>query len=164
MVSSPTRFDFAIDKYLDTQWSPVHPVTSSLRSRLVAREAAAGFRADREIGVDRVLVDCRGTTTEARRTTASNEQHDERAEEAPRRRDDTEKGALMTQEFNKGDRVTWSSHGGSTEGEVIRKITSDTELAGRQVRASEDEPQYLVRSEKSGGEAVHKPSALTKKG
>jgi len=30
------------------------------------------------------------------------------------------------------------------------------------VRASRDEPQYLVRSEKSGGEAVHKPDALTK--
>jgi hypothetical protein len=28
------------------------------------------------------------------------------------------------------------------------------------VRASKDDPQYLVRSEKSGGEAVHKPSAL----
>jgi len=28
------------------------------------------------------------------------------------------------------------------------------------VRASQDEPQYLVESEKSGGEAVHKPDAL----
>ena len=68
----------------------------------------------------------------------------------------------MTQEFRKGDRVSWSSHGGSAEGEVVRKITEDTELAGRQVRASKDEPQYLVRSDKSGGEAVHKPSALKK--
>jgi len=66
----------------------------------------------------------------------------------------------MTQEFRKGDRVTWSSHGGSAEGEVVRRITEDTELAGRQVRASKEEPQYLVRSAKSGGEAVHKPSAL----
>lgn len=41
------------------------------------------------------------------------------------------------------------------------QITSDTEAAGRTVRASEDEPQYLVKSEKSGGEAVHKPGALT---
>jgi hypothetical protein len=38
-----------------------------------------------------------------------------------------------------------------------------TELAGRQVRASEDEPQYLVRSEKGGGEAVHKPDALKRR-
>jgi Hypervirulence associated proteins TUDOR domain len=69
----------------------------------------------------------------------------------------------MAQDFKKGDRVTWNSHGGTAEGEVVRKITKDTQLAGRQVRASKDDPQYLVRSDKSGGEAVHKPSALTKK-
>jgi hypothetical protein len=69
----------------------------------------------------------------------------------------------MTQEFKKGDRVTWQSHGSTAEGKVVRKVTEDTELAGRTVKASEDEPQYLVRSDKSGGEAVHKPSALTRK-
>lgn len=63
-------------------------------------------------------------------------------------------------EFSTGDRVRWSSHGGEAVGRVKRRITSDTEAAGRTVRASEDEPQYLVESEKSGGEAVHKPSAL----
>ena len=69
----------------------------------------------------------------------------------------------MTTEFHKGDRVTWQSHGGTAEGKVLRKITEDTELAGRTVRASRDDPQYLVRSEKGGGEAVHKPSALKKR-
>lgn len=69
----------------------------------------------------------------------------------------------MTQEFKKGDRVSWQSHGGTAEGEVLRKVTESTELAGRQVNASEDEPQYLVRSDKSGGEAVHKPTALKKR-
>jgi hypothetical protein len=63
-------------------------------------------------------------------------------------------------EFKQGDRVKWQSHGGEAVGRVKRKITSDTEAAGRQVRASEDEPQYLVESEKSDGEAVHKPEAL----
>ncbi len=67
----------------------------------------------------------------------------------------------MTKEFKKGDKVVWSSHGqDDTPGVVERKITSDEEAGGRTVRASEDEPQYLVRSEKGGGEAVHKPSAL----
>jgi hypothetical protein len=66
-------------------------------------------------------------------------------------------------EFRKGDRVTWSSHGGEAEGVVEKKITQDTEAAGRTVRASPDEPQYLVRSDKSGGEAVHKASALRRK-
>ena len=69
----------------------------------------------------------------------------------------------MAQRFRKGDDVTWSSHGGTAEGTVEEEITSDTEAAGRTVRASEDEPQYRVRSEKSGGEAVHKPSALKKR-
>ena len=65
-------------------------------------------------------------------------------------------------EFKPGDRVKWKSHGGEAVGKVKRKITSDTEAAGRTVRASQDEPQYLVESEKSGGEAVHRPEALTR--
>jgi hypothetical protein len=69
----------------------------------------------------------------------------------------------MTKEFSKGDKVEWSSHGGEAVGEVEKKITSRTEAAGRTVAASEDEPQYLVKSDKSGGEAVHKPDALRKK-
>jgi hypothetical protein len=64
--------------------------------------------------------------------------------------------------FNKGDRVEWNSHGSKAVGTVERKITSETEAGGRKVKASEDEPQYLVKSEKSGGTAVHKPGALRK--
>lgn len=63
-------------------------------------------------------------------------------------------------ELKKGDHVTWKSHGGTAEGEVVEKITEDTEAAGRTVRATPDDPQYKVRSEKSGGEAVHKPDVL----
>jgi hypothetical protein len=68
----------------------------------------------------------------------------------------------MADELKKGDHVTWKSHGGEAEGHVERKITSDTEAAGRTVKASKDDPQYEVVSEKSGGHAVHKPSALHK--
>jgi hypothetical protein len=64
-------------------------------------------------------------------------------------------------EYKKGDRVTWSSHGNRTRGKVLRKITSDTTAGGRTVKASKDEPQYLVQSD-NGGDAVHKPSALSK--
>lgn len=65
--------------------------------------------------------------------------------------------------FKKGDKVEWSSHGGTAVGTVERKITSETEAGGRKVSASKDEPQYLVRSEKSGGTAVHKPDALRRR-
>ena len=70
---------------------------------------------------------------------------------------------MADEKFSKGDHVTWKSHGGTAEGTVENKITDDTEAAGRTVRASEDDPQYKVRSEKSGGDAVHKPDALKKK-
>ena len=68
----------------------------------------------------------------------------------------------MPDDLKKGDHVTWKSHGGTAEGTVERTITSDTEAAGRTVKASPDDPQYEVVSEKSGGHAVHKPGALHK--
>jgi hypothetical protein len=68
----------------------------------------------------------------------------------------------MSDDLEKGDHVRWRSHGGTAEGSVQRKITKDTEASGRTVRASEDDPQYEVKSEKSGGTAVHKPGALEK--
>jgi hypothetical protein len=68
----------------------------------------------------------------------------------------------MAEDFDKGDHVTWHSHGGTAEGTVLRTITEDTEASGRTVRADPENPQYEVRSEKSGGTAVHRPSALEK--
>jgi uncharacterized protein YijF (DUF1287 family) len=65
-------------------------------------------------------------------------------------------------EFKKGDKVTWRSHGGEAVGVVEDVITEETEAGGRTVKASEDEPQFLVRSEKSGGTAVHKAGALSR--
>ncbi|MFF4871571.1 DUF2945 domain-containing protein [Streptomyces sp. NPDC090109] len=65
---------------------------------------------------------------------------------------------------DKGDEVTWRSHGKTVTGKVRRKITERTEAAGRTVDASEEEPQYEVESEKTGRSAVHKPGALHKKG
>jgi hypothetical protein len=66
----------------------------------------------------------------------------------------------MSDEPKKGDKVTWSSHGQQVHGEVEQKITSRTEAAGRTVDASKDDPQFKVKSDKTGREAVHKPGAL----
>jgi hypothetical protein len=71
--------------------------------------------------------------------------------------------AKKDKKLSKGDHVEWNSHGSTAEGTVQKKIPSETEAGGRTVKASKDEPQYLVRSDKSGGEAVHKPDALKKK-
>ncbi|MFH8991099.1 DUF2945 domain-containing protein [Streptomyces sp. NPDC017940] len=66
--------------------------------------------------------------------------------------------------LSKGDEVTWRSHGQTVPGKVKKKITKRTEVAGRSVDASKDEPQYEVESDASGRNAVHKPQALRKKG
>ncbi len=65
-------------------------------------------------------------------------------------------------DFKKGDRVRWKSHGGEAVGTVERKITEETEAGGRKVKASKDEPQYLVKSEKSGGTAVQEAERARK--
>ncbi|WP_409240377.1 DUF2945 domain-containing protein [Streptomyces sp. PA5.6] len=66
--------------------------------------------------------------------------------------------------LKKGDQVSWKSHGQTVPGKVKKKITERTEVAGRSVDASKDEPQYEVISDKSGRNAVHKPGSLRKKG
>ncbi|MFF5226398.1 DUF2945 domain-containing protein [Dactylosporangium sp. NPDC000521] len=63
--------------------------------------------------------------------------------------------------MKRGDKVRWRSHGRTVNGTVIRKITGRTEAAGRTVAASKDEPQFVVKSDKTGREAVHKPEALS---
>lgn len=67
----------------------------------------------------------------------------------------------MADNLKKGDEVHWSSHGGTAHGEVERKVTSDTKIKSHQVRASKDDPQYIVKTDK-GAEAAHKPDALKK--
>jgi hypothetical protein len=65
-------------------------------------------------------------------------------------------------EFKQGDRVEWNTPQGKTQGTVKEKLTSETEVGGQKVNASEDDPRYLVESEKSGKEAAHNPDALSK--
>jgi hypothetical protein len=67
----------------------------------------------------------------------------------------------MSDELHKGDRVTWQSHGGTAHGVVETKQTSDTRIKRHVVRASAEDPQYIVKSDK-GGKAAHKAPALKK--
>ena len=68
----------------------------------------------------------------------------------------------MAQEFKQGDTVEWNTPQGKTRGTVKKKLTSQTQVGAQKVNASEDDPRYLVESEKSGKEAAHKPNALSK--
>jgi hypothetical protein len=68
----------------------------------------------------------------------------------------------MAKPLKPGDKVAWRSSGGGSVGRVERKLTSPAKIKGHEVAASEDNPEYLVRSEKSGKVAAHKPDALRK--
>jgi hypothetical protein len=46
---------------------------------------------------------------------------------------------------------------------VVKKETGAAKVKGHTAKASKGEPQYRVKSDKSGKEAVHKPEALKKK-
>lgn len=68
----------------------------------------------------------------------------------------------MSDALHKGDRVQWNTANGKTAGTVQRKLSKPTDIKGHHVNASADNPQYLVKSEKTGKEAAHKPDALKK--
>ena len=66
----------------------------------------------------------------------------------------------MALDFKRGDRVEWNFRGRTVRGTVRRRLIKRTEIAGRVVAASKEDPRYLVRSEKTGTETTRRPSAL----
>lgn len=64
--------------------------------------------------------------------------------------------------FNTGDRVAWNTSQGETRGHVVERRSSDFEFANQHFTASEEDPAYIVESEKTGKRAAHKESALSK--
>jgi hypothetical protein len=68
----------------------------------------------------------------------------------------------VAREFEPGDRVEWNTPQGKTRGTVKEKLTSETQVGGQKVNASEDDPRYLIESEKSGKESAHKPDSLSR--
>ena len=69
----------------------------------------------------------------------------------------------MSERLSKGDSVEWNTSQGKTTGRVKRKLTSKTQVEGHEAKASEDDPQYLVESDKTGKQAAHKPDSLRKR-
>ncbi len=64
--------------------------------------------------------------------------------------------------LKKGDKVEWDSSGGHSAGKVVKKLTKPMKIKSHKVTASPADPQYLVESDKSGGQAAHKPESLKK--
>lgn len=68
----------------------------------------------------------------------------------------------MAKEFKVGDHVEWNSEAGRVRGTITEKVTSEIAFKGHKVHASEKEPQYRIKSDKTDHVAMHKGSALTK--
>lgn len=68
----------------------------------------------------------------------------------------------MKHVFKVGDQVEWNSEAGLVQGTIKKKITSEITFKGYTVHASKEEPQYLIKSNKTDHMAMHKGSALKK--
>ena len=68
----------------------------------------------------------------------------------------------MTSKFKVGDHVSWNSEAGRVSGVIIKIHTRNFDYKGYTHHASEDEPQYEIKSDKTDHIAAHKGSALRK--
>lgn len=68
----------------------------------------------------------------------------------------------MAKALKAGDKVKWDTPQGETRGKVVGKVTGTEKAGGHTAKASKEEPQYRVKSAKSGKEAIHKAEGLTK--
>ena len=68
----------------------------------------------------------------------------------------------MGRALRPGEHVTWNTPQGKTHGHVVKKATKRSKIKTHTVAASDDNPEYIVESDKSGKRAAHKRSALKK--
>ena len=66
----------------------------------------------------------------------------------------------MSKTFKLGDHVEWNSEAGRVRGTIIKRVVSDTRFKGYVHHASKDEPQYIIKSDKTDHIAIHKGKAL----
>ena len=68
----------------------------------------------------------------------------------------------MKMKFKIGDHVTWNSEAGHVSGRIIKVHKKDFNYKGYTHRASADDPQYEIKSDKTDHIAAHKGAALKK--
>jgi hypothetical protein len=67
---------------------------------------------------------------------------------------------MTTKRYKVGDHVSWNSEAGRVHGTITKVVTSEIEFKGYKVHASNDEPQYEIKSDKTDHIALHKTAAL----
>ncbi len=66
----------------------------------------------------------------------------------------------MTRRFKIGDHVRWNSEAGFVSGTVIAIHISDFDYKSHTHRASQDDPQYEIKSDKTDHIAAHRGNVL----
>ena len=69
---------------------------------------------------------------------------------------------MATEDLKAGDHVKWNTSQGETQGVVVKKETGTARVKGHVAKATKANPEYRVKSDKSGKEAIHKPDELRK--
>ena len=66
----------------------------------------------------------------------------------------------MSKGFKVSDHVGWNSEAGQVSGTIVEVHTRDFDYKGHTHRASKEDPQYEIKSDKTDHVAAHKGSAL----
>jgi hypothetical protein len=62
--------------------------------------------------------------------------------------------------FKVGEHVTWNSEAGHVSGKIVNVHTKNVNYKGYVHRASDDDPQYEIKSDKTDHVALHRGAAL----
>jgi hypothetical protein len=62
--------------------------------------------------------------------------------------------------ISKGDTVSWNTSQGTTSGTAVEKRTTEFTFSGQKFKPTDDDPYWIVESDKTGAKAAHKESAL----
>ena len=62
--------------------------------------------------------------------------------------------------FKVGDHVSWNSEAGRVRGRIVRVHTRDVKYKGYVHHATENDPQYEIKSDTTDHVALHKGGAL----
>ena len=68
----------------------------------------------------------------------------------------------MSDKFKIGDHVSWNSEAGRVSGRIIKIHTEDFDYKGHTHHATNDDPQYEIKSDKTDHIAAHKGRVLNK--
>ena len=67
----------------------------------------------------------------------------------------------MERRFKVHDHVSWNSEAGRVSGRILKVHTKEFRRKGYILHASNDDPRYEIKSDKTDHVAFHKGSALT---